>query len=181
MKISTRTMAIGGIFAAMVTLGTMIIRIPTPIPANGYIHIGDSMVYLSGILLGPVLGGIVSGIGSGIADLFGYAVYAPGTALIKFLDAFVTATIFVMIQKQFKGFKGMVIGYMAGTLIGGALMVCGYYAYESLLYGSATAVVSIYANIIQAIGGALIGLPVLIALEKTKYFPKLNAYMSNDK
>lgn len=174
MKISTKKMAIGGIFAAMVTLGTMIIRIPTPIPANGYVHIGDSLVYLSGILLGPVLGGIVSGLGSGIADLFGYAVYAPATAVIKCLDAFVTALIFISVQKKFKGFNGLLLGYIAGTLVGGAIMVSGYYLYETLLYGTATAVVSIIPNIAQAIGGALIGLPLLIALDKTKYFERLN-------
>lgn len=176
MKISTKTMAIGGIFAAMVTLGTMIIRIPTPIPANGYVHVGDSLVYLSGILLGPVLGGIVSAIGSGIADLFGYAVYAPATTLIKFLDAFMTATVFILVQKHFKGFAGLLLGYIAGVLVGGAIMVSGYFAYEMLLYGSATAVVSVIPNIAQAIGGAIIGLPLLIALEKTKYFEKLNRY-----
>ncbi len=179
MKISTRTMAIGGIFAALVTLGTMIIRIPTPIPANGYIHIGDSLVYLSGILLGPLLGGIVSAIGSGIADLFGYAVYAPGTTLIKFFDAFMTATVFIMVQKRFKGFSGTIIGYIAGVVVGGAIMVGGYYLYETVIFGSATAIVSVIPNIAQAVGGAVIGLPLLIALGKTKYFTRLNGTLNS--
>lgn len=172
MRISTKTMAIGGIFAAMVTIGTMVVRIP--IPVGGYIHIGDSLVYLSGILLGPVLGGVVSAIGSGIADLFGYVEYAPATVIIKFLDAFVTAGIFIAIQKRLHGLFGTVAAYVAGVIVGGTIMVGGYFAYEVMLKGLTYALGSISFNVVQAFGGAIIGLPILIALEKTKYFSRLN-------
>lgn len=172
MKISTKTMAIGGIFAAMIAIGTMVIRIP--IPTGGYIHIGDSLVYLSGILLGPLLGGVVSALGSGIADLFGYIDYAPATVLIKFLDAFMTASIFYALQKRFKGTVGTVFAYIVGVTIGGMIMIGGYFAYEVMLKGFAYALASVNFNLAQAIGGAIIGLPVLVALEKTKYFSRLN-------
>lgn len=175
MKLTTKTLATGGIFAAMVTIGTLVIRIP--IPTGGYIHIGDSLVYLSGMLLGPVLGAVVSGLGSAIADLFGYAEYVPATLLIKALDAFVTATIFMAIQKRFKGFTGTLLGYILGVLCGGLVMVGGYFAYEVMLKGFAYAASSISFNVVQAFGGAIVALPVLIALEKTKYFSRLNPFM----
>lgn len=172
MKISTKTMAIGGIFAAMVTVGTMVIRIP--IPVGGYIHIGDSLVYLSGILLGPLLGGVVSAIGSGIADLFGYIDYAPATVVIKFADAFVTAAAFLAVKKHMPNLMGTILGYLLGVALGGTLMVGGYFGYEVLLKGFTYALGSVSFNVAQAVGGAIIGLPVLIALEKTKYFSQLN-------
>lgn len=172
MKISTKAMAIGGVFAAMVTVGTMVIRIP--IPVGGYIHIGDSLVYLSGILLGPVLGGVASGVGSCIADLFGYIEYAPATALIKFLDAFIVGLIFMALQKRLSGTMGTVVAYLIGVLAGGAVMIGGYFAYEVMLKGFTYAMGSVSFNVAQAVGGAIIGLPILIALDKTKYFSRLN-------
>lgn len=172
MKISTKAMAIGGVFAAMVTVGTLVIRIP--IPVGGYVHIGDSLVYLSGILLGPVLGGIASGVGSCIADLFGYIEYAPATAVIKFLDALAVGLIFITLQKRLHGTVGTVIAYLLGVLVGGSIMVGGYFAYEVMLKGFTYAMGSVSFNIAQAVGGAIIGLPILVALDKTKYFSRLN-------
>lgn len=172
MKISTKAMAIGGIFAAMVTVSTLVVQIP--IPVGGFIHIGDSLVYLSGILLGPVLGGVASGVGSCIADLFGYIEYAPATAIIKFLDAFITATVFLAVQKRLKGTFGTIVAYLLGVCFGGATMIGGYFAYDILLKGYTYALGTVTFNVAQAVGGAIIGLPILVALEKTKYFGRLN-------
>lgn len=175
MKLTTKTLATGGIFAAMVTIGTLVIRIP--IPTGGYIHIGDSLVYLSGILLGPVLGAVVSGLGSAIADLFGYAEYVPATLVIKALDALVTASVFMFVQKNVKGFNGTLLGYILGVLCGGSVMVGGYFTYEVALKGFAYAASSLSFNAIQAFGGAIVALPVLVALAKTKYFSQLSPFM----
>ncbi len=54
--------------AALTCIATMIIHIPTP--GLGYIHFGDGMVLLSGILLGPLYGSLSAGIGSMLADVF---------------------------------------------------------------------------------------------------------------
>ncbi len=174
MKVSTRTLAVGGMFTALVTIATMVIRIPIPI--GGYIHIGDSVVYLSGLLLGPVLGAVVSGVGSGIADLFGYAEYVPATVMIKGLDAFLTATIFLTLQKRLHGLLGTIIAYCMGVAIGGSVMVGGYFAYEVVLKGFAYAIGSVNFNVVQAIGGAIVAFPVMVALEKTKFFNRLNPF-----
>lgn len=175
MKITTKTIAIGGIFAAMIALGTLVIRIPTP--TGGYIHIGDSLVYLSGLLLGPVLGAVVSGLGSAIADLFGYVEYAPATLVIKAVDAFLTAVIFITIQKQLKGTVGSIIAYCLAVIVGGLTMVGGYFFYEMMLKGYAYALSSVSFNVVQAFGGAIVAFPVLLALEKTRYFSRLNPFM----
>ena len=65
----TRTIILAALLAALTTVATMIIRIPTP--TLGYIHLGDGLVLLCGILLGPGLGAVAAGIGSMLADLFG--------------------------------------------------------------------------------------------------------------
>jgi uncharacterized membrane protein len=76
-KLKTKQLAIAGLMAALTMIGTMIIQIPTP--TKGYLHLGDSLVYLSGILLGPLVGALAAGIGSTLADVFsGHGIYAPG-------------------------------------------------------------------------------------------------------
>ena len=56
-----RKLVLAALLAALTAVATMIIRIPTP--TQGYIHLGDGMVLICGILLGPGLGALAAGIG----------------------------------------------------------------------------------------------------------------------
>ena len=60
-----RKLVLAALLAALTAVATMIIRIPTP--TQGYIHLGDGMVLICGILLGPGLGALAAGIGSMMA------------------------------------------------------------------------------------------------------------------
>ena len=81
-----RKLVLAALLAALTAVATMIIRIPTP--TQGYIHLGDGMVLICGILLGPGLGALAAGIGSMMADLIGgYMAWVPGTFAIKALTA----------------------------------------------------------------------------------------------
>ena len=71
-----RKLVLAALLAALTAVATMIIRIPTP--TQGYIHLGDGMVLICGILLGPGLGALAAGIGSMMADLIGgYMAWVP--------------------------------------------------------------------------------------------------------
>lgn len=95
---SARTLASVGMFAALTLLATSVLRIPTP--TFGYIHIGDCFVLLAGFLLGPLYGGLAAGIGSALSDLLaGYAVWVPGTFLIKYLTAAVAGLVFRRLRR----------------------------------------------------------------------------------
>lgn len=84
---STKKLVIGALMAALTCIATMIIKIPTP--TLGYIHLGDGLVLLCGIVLGPLGGALSAGIGSMFADIFsGYASWAPATLIIKALTCF---------------------------------------------------------------------------------------------
>lgn len=68
---------------ALTTIATMVIAIPVPF-TNGYIHLGDSMVFLSVLVLGWRYGAVAAGVGSALADIFlGYVNWAPWTLCIK--------------------------------------------------------------------------------------------------
>lgn len=51
----TKSMVFAALFAALACVATMSLHIPTP-GTGGYIHPGDAIVVLSGILLGPIYG-----------------------------------------------------------------------------------------------------------------------------
>ena len=94
MKDNLKKHVITALFAALTFAATMAVRIPTP-GTNGYIHPGDALVILSGVILGPSNGFLAAGIGSALADLLGgYFVYAPITFLIKGLVALCCGLIF---------------------------------------------------------------------------------------
>lgn len=163
-KFNTKQLAGGGLMAALVIVGTMLIQIPTP--TKGYIHIGDSMVYLCGLLLGPFAGGLAAAAGSLLADLFsGYGIYAPTTFIIKGLDALIVAFVYkALVSDNRANLVKKVPGFIAAVFAGGTIMVLGYLAYETFLYGFAVALLGIPANITQALGGAVIALPLFLVL-----------------
>ena len=94
MKDNLKKHVITALFAALTFAATMAVRIPTP-GTNGYIHPGDALVILSGVILGPSNGFLAAGIGSALADLLGgYFVYVPITFLIKGIVALSCGLIF---------------------------------------------------------------------------------------
>ena len=132
------------LFAALACVATMSIRIPTP-GTGGYIHPGDAIVILAGIILGPVYGMLAGGIGSALSDLIGgYFVYVPITLVIKGLVALVSGLIY---QKMCRYGKNRYVAVILGGITDIVFVAGGY--------------------IIQGVGGLIISAvlyPVLIAI-----------------
>jgi uncharacterized membrane protein len=82
-----------GLMTALVTVTTIVIAIPIPF-TNGYIHPGDSMIFLAVLILGRGRGALAAGVGSALADvILGYVVWAPFTLAIKGFMAFAAGLI----------------------------------------------------------------------------------------
>ena len=142
---STFRIVITALFAALVCVATMFIRIPSP--TGGYLNLGDGIVLLSAFLLGPVYGTLAAGIGSMLADLLsGYPAYALGTLVIKGLTALVAANIY----RKYQGRSGLILSGICGEI----LMALGYFAYSGicLSYGPG-AVAEIPGNLVQGAAG----------------------------
>lgn len=164
----TKMLVIVGLFAALTTIATMVIKVPT-IATNGYTHIGDTMVYLCGAILGPIVGGLAAAIGSALADLFlGYPVYIAPTFVIKGLDAFVVGLIFKKTIQSDAPLVKKLVTLIVGILFGGAIMVGGYFLFGSYMYGVEGAVTSVVPNIGQAAVGGILAIPLFVALDKAK-------------
>ena len=114
MNTNLKKIVMAALFAALACVATMSIRIPTP-GTNGYIHPGDAIVILSGVVLGPVWGLLAAGIGSAMADLLGgYFVYVPITFAVKGLIALFAGLVY---QKMAIDKKKKYIAVLIGGVI----------------------------------------------------------------
>lgn len=162
MNQNLRKTVMAALFAALACVATMAIRIPTP-GTNGYIHPGDAIVILSGVILGPGWGLLAAGIGSALADLLGgYFIYVPITFVIKGTIAFVCGKLYQQIGKTPKSRYAAVLSGGISDII---LVAAGYFLCETMLYGAGAALASVPANIVQGTGGMILALilyPLLI-------------------
>ncbi|SJZ75453.1 ECF transporter S component [Selenihalanaerobacter shriftii] len=160
----TKELSLKGLLIALVTVSTMVIKVPVP-ATEGYIHLGDSMIYLSSILFGPGVGLIAGGLGSALADLLsGYGHWALPTLIIKGIEGLIIGKIAI----RSRGETSVRFKDVIAALLGGGWMVAGYYLGGAILTKSFIAPLSsIPWNIIQAVGGAVIAFPVLFAILKT--------------
>ena len=164
MKYNLKKIVLAALFAAFACVATMSIRIPTP-GTGGYIHPGDAVVILSGIILGPHWGLLAAGIGSALADLLGgYFIYVPITFVIKGAVAFAAGLIYQKIGKTAKSRGGAVV---LGGIADIVLVAGGYCLCESVMYGVAAAAPRFPAYLIQGLRGPVIGAllyPVLLTV-----------------
>lgn len=167
MNNNLKKLILAALFAALSCVATMSIRIPTP-GTGGYIHPGDAIVILSGVILGPVWGFLAGGIGSALSDLIGgYFIYVPITFVIKGLVALAAGLLY---QKVGKNQKSRYIAVILGGVADIILVAGGYFVCEFFIYGAGAAA-SIPANIIQGIGGLVISCilyPILISIPNVR-------------
>lgn len=174
MNNKTKKLVIGALLAAFTTIATMIIKFPTP--TFGYIHLGDSLVLLCGIILGPIGGALSAGIGSMFADIFsGYMSYAPATLIIKALTAMIAG--FSFHKSHLTHAKKTILAGIPAEIF----MVLGYFSYEvflAILAAQSTSLSSVTAaitasavgipfNIVQGVVGIVIAfalLPILLKI-----------------
>ncbi|MBM7581924.1 putative membrane protein [Caldicoprobacter guelmensis] len=162
-----RKIVLAGILSALVFVITAFTKIPSPFAKAAYYHAGDSVIYLSGLVLGPYVAAVVSGLGSFLADLYlGYPLYMFATFIIK-------------------GIMGGIAGYflyvphgsvswsrkLLGVALAGLWMAVGYYIFEVYIIRIVdwrANIPNFFANIGQALVGAVIFLPLSKAVERLK-------------
>lgn len=167
-----------GMFAALICVATIIIRIPAPV-GDGFLNLGDCFILIAAWTVGPYYGFAAGAIGSALADvLSGAPEYAPGTFVIKGLIALTAALIFHALSKRSD--KLRVPGLIAGAVAGEAVMVAGYYLYDAVIlgFGFAATLLNMPLNLIQAALGAVLGvalMPVILKTGLQKRFPVYSA------
>ena len=161
MKNTTYKIVISSLFAALICVATMLIKIPSPL--KGYINLGDGIVLLAAWVLPLPYGLVAAGLGSALADLFsGYVVYAPATFVIKALMAVVAYSFYKLFAKKAKS----TISRIFSGILAEIVMILGYFLFEGILYGFVPSLVNIPANAVQAVAGIIIGVVLITVFEK---------------
>ena len=165
-RFSTFQIVITALFAALICVGTMLIRIPIP-ATGGYANLGDGVILICAFLMNPLNAVIAAGLGSMLADvLAGYMSFAPGTLIIKAGVALIALLVYNWLSKRVK--QPILAMAIAGVLAE-AFMVLGYFAYEGIFLGMGMgAAGAIIGNIGQGVVGVLVGCLVAPVLNRSK-------------
>lgn len=149
-----------GVLIAITVLMTMVISIPI-VGGNGYVNLGDMVIFIAALLLNRKYAFIVGGVGSFLADIFlGYSLYAPASFIIKGLEGFIAGSLLdTNIGKKYP---------LIASIIAGIWMAFGYYIFEIFIYGAKGAIVSVPANLIQGLVGAVVANLLFKALKASK-------------
>ena len=170
----------------LVCLATYALKIPNPL-TQGYVHIGDTFIFMSVLVLGKKNGAIASSVGAAMADIMGgYAIFAIGTFIAKGLMAFIMGLIIEKgcefershpDRKQIKVLSLTPFEFVA-MLLGGLSEVAVYVVVNALVYGNLTVgILSIPGNSGQFAVSMVLAVILTHALLKTpvkRYFSFAN-------
>lgn len=168
-----------GMLTALILAATIIIRIPVS-STNGYVHLGDTVIYLTVLAVGRKKGAFATGTGSALADLLsGYAHYVPWTFVIKALMAFVMGTVIDHMKKSGTYRLGgrRSLQELFAMSLAGLEMTVGYYIAASIMYANwVTPLLSVPGNIAQFVIGMLLAEAAASVLVKTPVRKYLVSY-----
>jgi uncharacterized repeat protein (TIGR04002 family) len=141
-----KLMCISGIFAAVVFVVTAYLHVPT---YNGYVHFGDGFIFIAACILPMPYSVIVGVVGAMLADLLtGYAMWAPGSMIIKGL----LALLFTCKAKKIITGRNLIMLIPAAVISAG-----GYYLYEALITKNfVTSLAGIPGSTVQAVASSIV-------------------------
>ena len=151
-----RLMCIAGIFTAIVFVFTAYLHIPSH---TGYTHVGDGFIYLAACMLPLPYAMFVGAGGALLADcLTGYAIWAPGSIIIK--------TVAVLFFSR-KSARIISVRNLLALIPAWAVCIGGYYLYEALITGNFVAPLSgIPGYITQSVLSSILFVVAGLAMDK---------------
>ena len=151
-----RLMCIAGIFTAIVFVFTAYLHIPSH---TGYTHVGDGFIYLAACMLPLPYAMFVGAGGALLADcLTGYAIWAPGSIIIK------TEAVLFFSRKSARIIS---IRNLLALIPAWAVCIGGYYLYEALITGNFVAPLSgIPGYITQSVLSSILFVVAGLAMDK---------------
>ncbi|MBN2007320.1 MAG: ECF transporter S component [Anaerolineae bacterium] len=163
--IDIRRITLMALMAALVWVLTAQARIPIP-ATNGYIHLGDAGIAFAACAFGPWVAMLAGGLGTALADLMGYPQWAVFSLVIHGIQGWAMGQI---VRKTVNA--GTVVLSIAG---GAFIVVAGYFAVSSVMSGANVALSEVPLNILQALGGSIVGVSLYFAV--CRAYPPLRQY-----
>ena len=142
-----RYLTMTGFMAALITIMTAsICHIPVGMN-GGYIHFGDSLIYLAAVVLPRPYALAAAAIGGGMADLLTAPIWAPATIIIKMLIVLPFSNKSTKIVTPRNIFAAVLAYFISGL---------SYFLAEYILFGSwSVLLISMSQSLIQSGGSAV--------------------------
>ena len=152
-------------FSAVCTAAVFILTAYLHIPSHtGFVHIGDGIIYLCACLLPLPYAVFVGAVGAGLADvLSGFAIFAPGTVIIKS-----AAVLFFARTKKIISVRNIL-----ALIPAYALCIGGYYLYDALILGNfISALAGIPGYVMQCLLSTVLFIAIGLSFDKTGFKEK---------
>lgn len=157
------------LFMAFVFVGTQFLQVPLPF---GYFNLGDCFILLSAVIVGGAYAVVASALGAALADvLSGYVVYAPATVIVKSL--MVIAMLLILHLCKNKSDKAQSILSCVGAVVSELIMICGYFIYDTIVYGFAGALASLPGNALQGCAAVVVFVAAFAVLKQTSLLKRI--------
>lgn len=153
----TRLIVWAAVFAAAITITTAYI-LHIPLPNGGYIHLGDTLIYLCACLLPTPWAMAAGAIGGGLADLLTYPLYVIPTIIVK-----------AVICLPFTSKRDRVLcpRNVAAIFISGLLSPALYGVADMVISGTAGAFIPQFlGTLIQSVGSGIIFVVLAFAVDR---------------
>lgn len=118
------------IFTAFVFAATFSFAAQTS--TGGYFDVGEIMVYIAALVMGPYVGAFAGGVGSALSDALLAPQFAPGTLVIKAAEGFIVG---ILAQKGLKGLPAGLqrgIGAVLGTVVAVIVLTVGMLSFPDV-------------------------------------------------
>ena len=158
------------IFTAIIVLATAFVKFSTGL-GEGYIHFGDSIIYLTACILPFPYCLIAGALGGALADILaGFAVWSVPTAIIKMGNVLP----FALACRNSKSDKILNKKTALMPVVSGIITIFGYFVAECFLYSVASATLSIIGNSIQAVASGILFYIIATTLDKINFKRRIN-------
>ena len=169
-----RNVILVGVLAAMVCVATTFLHVP--IVGGGYVHLGDTVIYLAAALLPTPYAMAAAAVGAGLADVLVAPMWAPFTVVIK------AAMVLAFTAKK----ERLLCRRNAfAVLPAGVIGVVGYYVAEAvilwasggtLVTSAEVALLAVPYNAMQEVAGGIAFVVLAAALDRLDIKKRLKRF-----
>lgn len=128
--LNSRTIASAAIFTAFVFAVTFSIAVTTS--TGGYFDVGEIMVYITALVMGPYVGAFAGGVGSMLSDALLAPQFAPGTLVIKGAEGFIVGYIARKQPYQLSEGGRRQVAILVSVAVGVIVVVVGFLSFPDV-------------------------------------------------
>ena len=152
-----KKLVLSGLFAAIICVTTLFPHLPVGVN-GGYVHIGDTFIYLAASFLSPAYAALAGAIGAGLADLMVAPIYIIPTIIIKSLMALMfSSTDNRILCRQ----------NILATIFAGIICTVGYYIAEVIFAGNfISPLLSTLQGLVQPIASGILYCLIASVIDK---------------